>query len=128
MYRLYMPRCGTFYVLLLVSLCGCSQKPTDHALDPALARTSVQKAMQAWVDGKKPEDLKPVIVGDPAWKQGRKLASFEILSKEETSDGSNLHVQVVRKFSDVGKGNDTGAESQVTYIVGTSPVVTIFPQ
>jgi len=122
MYWLRLPRRGTFYVLLLVGVCGCTQRPTDHSLDPALARSSVQKALQAWVDGKTPVDLKPIIVGDPAWNQGKKLVAFEVLTKEETSDGSNLHIQVNRKF------RDGGAEPKVTYIVGTSPVVTIFPQ
>ena len=126
MYWLRMPRRGTFYILLLVGLCGCGAKPTDHALNPDVARSSVEKAMQAWVEGKTPEDLKPIIVGDPAWNQGKKLVSFEILTKEETSDGSNLHIQVARKFGDDGKG--APAEAKVTYIVGTSPVVTIFPQ
>lgn len=121
MYWLRTPHCGTFYILLLFGLCGCTAKPTDHPLDPTLARSSVQKAMQAWVDGKTPGDLKPIIVGDPAWNAGKKLASFEILTKEEMSDGSNLQIQVSRKFGD-------GGEEKVTYIVGTSPVVTIFPQ
>lgn len=124
MYWRYMPRRGAIYILLLVGLCGCSVKPNEYALDPDLARTSVQMALQAWVDGKKPDDLKPkIVIGDPEWNQGKKLASFEVLTKEETTDGSNLHIQVVRKFS-AGEA----AEAKVTYIVGTSPVVTIFPQ
>lgn len=122
MHLLRMQRRSALTVLFLVGLVGCSHQAADHALDPPLARSSVESALQAWVDGKTPEDLKPkIIVGDPAWNQGEKLASFEILSKEETSDGSNLHIQVVRKFRDSG-------DSKVTYIVGTSPVVTIFPQ
>lgn len=85
----------------------------------------MKRAMQAWVDGKQPKDLKPdVIVGDSGWETGKKLVSFEILP-EEFTDGSNLHVTVVRKFEGGGKSQ---TDSKVTYIVGTSPVVTIFPQ
>ena len=122
----HLPRSGTVCLLFLVALCGCTQAPKELPLDPALARNSLQKAMEAWVEGKAPEDLKPIIVGDPDWKNGKKLTSFEILTKEETSDGSNLHIQVVRKFGESGEAE--GAESPVTYIVGTSPVITIFPQ
>lgn len=112
---------GIAGVLLSFLCAGCGGESASHALDEELARSSVQKAMQAWVDGKKPEDLKPeIIVGDSQWTSGQKLVSFEVVTEEETSDGSNLHIRVKRKF-------DNG-ESKVTYIVGTSPVITIFPQ
>lgn len=109
-------------VLMVLAAVGCGTPQTpSHPLDQDLARSSVDKAMQAWVDGKTPKDLQPaIVVGDSAWEKGRKLLSFEVLPEEETSDGSNLHIRVKRKFQD--------GESQVTYIVGTSPVVTIFPQ
>lgn len=113
-----------FPLLMLLFIGGCSQETPSHPLDTNVARESVRKAMQAWVDGKTPQDLKPgIVVGDPAWEQGTKLESFEILDKEENSDGSNLYVRVARKFAGAGTG-----EAKVTYIVGTSPVVTIFPQ
>lgn len=114
-----------FYLLLLLVVSGCFTKNTDHPLDPALARSSVETAMKAWVEGKTPADLQPkIIVGDPAWRAGQKLVSYEILANEESSDGSNLYISVVRKFS----GKAAGQGSKVVYIVGTSPVVTIFPQ
>jgi hypothetical protein len=112
--------------LLTAALAGCgsSETPT-HPLDPELARTSVQSAMQAWVDGKKPADLKPgIIVGDSGWEQGKTLKAFQILKDEETTDGSNLHIRVLRTFD----GGGAKSESRITYIVGTHPVVTIFPQ
>lgn len=114
---------SSFCALILGFMAGCGSEAQSYALDKDLARTSVKTAMQAWVDGKQPKDLKPdIIVGDAAWEQGRKLVSFEILP-EEFSDGSNLHVTVSRKFDGGSK-----SESKVTYIVGTTPVVTIFPQ
>ena len=103
------------------ALWGCSGETQSYPLDQSLARTSVQKAMQAWIDGKTPKDLQPEItIGDSAWEKGEKLVSFEIVTDQETTDGSNLHIRVQRKFE--------LDESSVTYIVGTSPVVTIFPQ
>ncbi len=117
-----LPLRGIVVVLLVFSVWGCSQGDMpSHPLDQELARASVQKAMQAWVDGKTPKDLNPeIVVGDSSWEQGEKLVSFEIATNEETSDGSNLHIVVKQKFDE--------SDSEVTYIVGTSPVVTIFPQ
>ena len=112
--------------LFFASFSGChGGPPPSFPLDSELAYASVEKAMKAWVDGKKPEDLKPaIIVGDVDWLGGKKLVSFEILTQNETSDGSNLHIPVKRKLSVKGKTS----ESTVAYVVGTSPVVTIFPQ
>lgn len=116
-----LPSRTLLFSILLFGLSGCTAETPPHALDEELARASVQKAMDAWVSGGTPKDLEPeIIVGDPAWKQNKKLVSYEILKDEETSDGSNLHIRVNRKL-------DTG-DAKVTYIVGTSPVITIFPQ
>ena len=117
-----LPRRGVVGLVLAMMFVGCSSGDAPgYALDKDLARSSVEKAMQAWVDGKTPKELQPdIVVGDPAWEQGRKLVSFEIVADEETTDGSNLHIRVKRKLD--------ASESKVTYIVGTTPVVTIFPQ
>lgn len=117
-----LPRRGVVGLLLAMMFVGCSSgEVPSFTLDPELARASVQKAMQAWKDGKTPKDLQPeMIVGDMDWTQGKKLTSFEILPDEETTDGSNLYIRVKRKIG--------SAESQITYVVGTNPSVTIFPQ
>lgn len=112
--------------LAVLAAAGCGGGATPSLpLDEELARASVQQAMDAWKSGKKPADLRPEItIGDPAWEAGRTLRSFSILRDEETSDGSNLHIRVQRTFGDGGGS----AESKVVYIVGTSPVITIFPR
>lgn len=118
---------GPFLALgLLLLVAGCGGGETQALpLDEELARSSVQKALEAWQAGKKPADLRPEItIGDPAWEAGRALKSFAILREEETSDGSNLHIRVQRTFGDAG----SSSESKVIYIVGTSPVITIFPR
>ena len=121
MFRCWSSRRAVLFCMLLFGLSGCKAETPAHPLDEDLARVSVKKAMDHWVSGGVPKDLEPdIIVGDPAWKQSRKLVSYEILNDEETSDGSNLHIRVNRKFE---SGN-----TKVTYIVGTSPVITIFPQ
>ena len=111
--------------LILMTLVGCQRGTPSFALDSAVAHAALEKAMQAWVDGQKPIDVQPeIIIGDTDWNNGQKLVSYEILIREETTDGSNLHIPVKRRFKTGGKYS----ESQVAYIVGTSPVVTIFPQ
>ncbi len=108
-----------------MSLSGCQRGTPSFALDPPLAHAALEKALQAWVDGQKPKDLQPeIIIGDVDWNNGKKLVSYEILIREETSDGSNLHIPVKRRF----KTGSQVSDSQVAYIVGTSPKVTIFPQ
>lgn len=111
---------------LLLCAAGCGSSETaPHPLDPQAARAAVQKALQAWQHGGKPADLKPgIIIGDSAWEQGRKLVAFEVVAAEETTDGSNLHIRVLRTF----ENNGAKTESKVTWIVGTHPVITIFPQ
>ena len=117
----YFSRRGILGVLLVFFGAGCSQQTPSYPLDQELARAAVQQAMQAWIAGQSPKNLQPeIVVGDPAWEQGEKLVAFEIVTNEETSDGSNLHIRVARQFG--------SSESTVTYIVGTTPVVTIFPQ
>lgn len=110
----------------LVCLSGCSRTARDLKLDVNLARTSLDKALKAWVDGKKPADLRPEItIGDFSWNAGKTLVLFEIKTAEEKSDGTNLYLPVVCQFKDP-KGKLTSTET--IYIIGTSPVVTIFPQ
>ena len=125
MNRTFVPLNGKVGLLFVCSLIGCGAART-FPLDVELARSSVEQAMEAWVNGESPEDLQPdIIVGDTAWKEGAKLLSFEILSdRDDFEDGSNLHLQVKRKIA----GARGPSESTVKYIVSTSPVITIFPQ
>ena len=117
-----LPRRGVVGLLFGILFVGCSSGDApSYPLDKELARSSVQKAMEAWVSGKTPKELRPdIVIGDTAWENGKKLTSFEIVADEETTDGSNLYIRVKRKLG--------SEESKVTYIVGTTPVVTIFPQ
>jgi hypothetical protein len=81
--------------------------------------------MEAWKNGKKPEDLKDgnpsIVVSDADWQAGRKLVSYKVGA--ERDGGYNLHCTV-----DLVTTDDKGAEQplQVTYVIGTSPVITIF--
>ncbi len=56
------------------------------------------------------------------WKRGVPLQSFEILGEGDAVD-ANLYCQVKLKFSKPQNGK---SEQVVTYLVGTSPVLTVF--
>jgi hypothetical protein len=105
---------------------GCARTARDLKLDPQLAEASLDQALRAWAEGKQPADLRPtIIMRDQSWDAGTALAGFTIQTAEARSDGTNLYLPVVREFRDAqGKVS----RSTLTYIVGTSPTITIFPQ
>ena len=108
---------------LSIALTGCSRTARSLSLNQPKAREACTEFLTAWTNGKRVGDLKPKIIGrDSDWETGKKLESFEIL-KDERSDGTNLHLTVRRTLKD-----DAGKETQqeVAYVVGTSPVVTVF--
>ncbi len=124
-----MTRLLTYIVLLVVVAVsgGCSQGARSLKLDKDVAHQSFETFLSAWRDGKTPKDLqegKPqIICGDHQWRNGQKLVSFEILPTEE-SDGTNLKLTAKLTIELANKKTEVRT---VEYIVGTSPVITIFP-
>lgn len=115
-----------FAIAIPLTLGGCSKTARDLKLDAELARASLDQALKAWKDGKHPEELAPeIIIGDPSWNAGLTLVAFEVKPAGETSDGTNLYIPVACQLQDAS-GKLSKAET--TYIVGTSPAITIFPQ
>jgi hypothetical protein len=117
------------YVGGVMALCltvGCARTARDLKLDSELARASLEQALSAWSAGKQPAELRPAItMRDQSWDAGRALVSYTVLTADERSDGTNLYVPVTRELRDArGKVS----RSTLTYIVGTSPMITIFPQ
>ena len=104
-------------------LAGCQRGAQSLSLDEQQAREACRSALGAWKEGKKPGDLTPgIVVGDETWDAGKKLIDFELLPGER-SDGTNLHLPVKLTLQDE-KGKES--KTEVLYIVGTSPVVTVF--
>jgi hypothetical protein len=110
------------FALLLFSGCGGNTRPMP--LDKQLARDSLTKFLQAWKNGEKIDALQGMsIVGsDEAWEAGAKLKDFSILEPVK-DDGSNLHARVKLDLQMPDGGSQS---STVTYIVGTSPKISIF--
>ncbi|MEW4490505.1 hypothetical protein AB1L42_20640 [Thalassoglobus sp. JC818] len=114
---------STLLVLLIVLLQGCDSSSRSLALDEEQARAACETFLKTWQAGESVESLKPTVVGrDIAWDAGQRLVSFEF-QPEEFNDGTNLHIPVTLVLED-GKGKS--ANSKVVYVVGTSPVITVF--
>jgi len=113
------------FVLLLLNgtLTGCGRTARSLSLNQPKAREACNEFHAAWQNGKKVSDLKPKIIGrDSDWETGQTLVSFEVLP-EGRSDGTNLHLTVRRTVKDT-QGKET--QQEVAFVVGTSPVVTVF--
>jgi len=106
---------------------GCSQGARSLKLDQDLARKSFETFLTAWRDGQTPKDLQsrdPKIIGtDADWERGYKLKNFEVLP-EEFNDGTNLTLSAKLTIELAKNRIETRT---VEYIVGTSPVITVFP-
>lgn len=116
-------------ILLFVTLMnfvGCQQAPPPAALDPNLAKASLERFLTTWKSGGKPEDLPkavpPIVVGDPDWEAGQKLTNFQLVEQASRNDGTNAHLQVRLELAGRRGGR---TKSAITYIVSTSPVITI---
>lgn len=115
--------CLAVVTFCFILLAGCERNARGLSVNNAAAREACQTFLTAWKDGKKSQDLAPRITGkDSEWESGYILESFEILP-EERSDGANLFFTVRQTVK-----TPTGAVQQqdVGYVVGTSPVVTVF--
>ncbi|OYW23771.1 MAG: hypothetical protein B7Z55_03200 [Planctomycetales bacterium 12-60-4] len=91
-----------------------------------VAHQTLKKALEQWQQGAVPEDLRKaspeIVVQDLDWSGGAKLLDFEVLGKGEPMD-ANL-VAKVKLTLQSEAGNEQ--EKTVTYVVGTSPVLTVF--
>lgn len=112
-----------------LSACGCGQsRQTADPVEPDRARRTLHAALDAWKEGRKIESLREqqpeIVAQDMDWKAGARLVSYEILGSGEKVD-ANLHCDVKLTLRDA-RGRQV--EKQVRYIVGTSPVLTVFRQ
>ncbi len=110
----------------LLALSGCGYSASEHRVEPRTALKTLQEVLEGWKQGDTPESWQrrtpAVVVQDFDWKAGRKLQEYEILDEGESVD-ANLYCKVKLKFSDARAGK---SEKTVTYLVGTSPVLTVF--
>ena len=111
---------ASFYLVIA----ACGQSPEAHRVTPEAARRTLDAVLESWQQGRAPEEWQSrephVVIQDFDWMSGAKLLDFEVL--ETTPIDANLHCQVKLLLStDKGRNART-----VTYLVGTSPVLTVF--
>lgn len=115
-----------FVAIVLLAISGCGYSASKHRVEPATALQTLKQVLDSWKQGDTPESWQQrspaVVVQDFDWKAGRKLQEYEILNEGESVD-ANLYCNVKLTFSDARAGK---SERTVTYLVGTSPVLTVF--
>jgi len=91
------------------------------------ARTTLETALSNWQLGDSPDSLRQrepqIVVQDIDWMAGRTLEEFELLDEGEAVD-ANLYCRVRLVVADSGQSE--AQEQMVTYIVTTSPSLTVF--
>jgi len=112
----------------LGSFCGCGgQGGSPHPVDPELARQTLRKVLESWQAGDSIDSWQkqspPVVVQDMDWISGHSLEAFEILDDGEPVD-ANLHAKV--RLTLVSDKSGGASDKTVTYLVSTSPRLTVF--
>lgn len=106
---------------------GCSSGPRRAGpVDAGLARESLRKALESWKNGEQPNGLRDaspsITIQDMDWRAGYTLVTYEILG-DDKEDAANLHCPVRLTLRDQ-QGREV--KKQVTYVIGTDPVITVF--
>jgi hypothetical protein len=126
--------CGLFWVvaaslgtLAFLMLSGCSGRSAASPVNAALARESLKVALEHWKKGEDPKSLEssstPMVAKDFEWDAGAKLLDYKILDDGREED-ANLRVPVKITLSQQGKTK--AVEKTASYVIGTSPSVTVF--
>lgn len=119
-------------VLATLLLPGCSNSSVANPVDAPQARDVLKIALDAWKKGETSASLAssstPMTVQDFEWDQGAKLIDYELVG-DGRADGPNLRIQVKLTTTGEpvkGKKEAKPAEKKASYVVGTSPRLTVF--
>jgi len=113
--------------MLILALSGCSSSRA-HAVDQPRAREALRTALDRWKQGESPKSLAssatPMTVQDLEWEGGAKLIDYQIVDDGQPAD-ANLRVKV-RLTTSSARAGGKNTEKTVSYLVTTSPSVTVF--
>lgn len=116
-------------LLTMLFASACSGPGQPHAVDVPLAREALKATMEQWKTGGDLRSVQasgtPVTAQDPDWRAGAKLIDYQILDDGQPED-VNLRVQVKLTLSAPDKGRGKPVEKKASYVVGTSPSVTVY--
>ena len=120
-------RRGWLLALFLgLSQFGCSGEGPAAPVDPQGARDALKTVLESWKKGDAVDMLKtaspPIVVQDFDWSGGSKLIAYEVTS-EGKYDDANLRIPVTLTLQPP-KGKEK--KKKVSYVVGTSPSLTVF--
>jgi hypothetical protein len=123
--HLFLPTAIILSVIGFFSGCSGGVQTAD-AVNVDVASETLSKVLDAWKSGAKVADLRSqipeIVVQDFDWSQNKKLKQYESVGSPVTVD-ANLQA-TVRLFLEDQAGRSENKE--VTYIVGTDPVLTVF--
>lgn len=112
--------------ILCFTVAGCGPQRAK-AVDVDLARVTLTKMLEHWKQGGTIEELrqeKPEIVAqEPLWTNGNKLLEFSLVDQGRAED-ANWFCQV--ELTMQAPDSDKTVKKNVTYVVGTDPVLTVF--
>jgi hypothetical protein len=112
--------------LVLGVAAGCTRQQHAAPVNPELARKSLREVLDGWKRGEELASFRTaspsITVQDMDWTSGYKLLDYEIVGDGKYDD-ANLLCPVRLKLQDP-KG--IAVSRDVTYMVGTDPVITVF--
>ena len=115
---------------IVISACclgtSCGGPRRAGPVDAEKARQAFKVVLDSWKGGESLSDFRKrspsITVQDMDWLAGIKLVTYEF-SGNERLDAANLHCSVKLLLRDA-EGRET--EKDVTYVIGTDPVTTVF--
>jgi hypothetical protein len=115
-------------VLATLLFSGCSSYSNAKPVDVSQARDVLKIALDAWKKGESSATLAssstPMTVQDFEWDSGAKLIDYQLTDDGKPED-ANLRIGVKLTLS--GKqGSAKPLEKKASYVVGTSPRLTVF--
>jgi hypothetical protein len=139
----HLDRNGTTYgslwvvIACLVALAtlfvsGCGNSSVARPVDAPQAMDALKIALDAWKKGETSKSLAssspPMTVQDFEWDTGANLVDYRLVD-EGRADGPNLRIQVMlTTTAEPAKGQKQAkpAEKKASYVIGTSPRLTVF--
>ena len=105
---------------------GCSSGINNEPVDAAVARDTLQKALESWKKGDKVDALQqaspPIYVIDMEWQGGATLKEYEIVGAGEAKDA---HLLCKVKLTVRGPGGGKEVKKEQTYVISTAPNLTV---
>ncbi len=114
------------FALALIALVGCGGSDVPVATTEDKARETLDLALTSWQKGMTVDQMKAatpsIAIRDPKWSRGDTLKKYEVTGPGKPS-ASERQFTVILWLADAD-GKET--REQVTFLVGTDPVLTVF--